>query len=34
MTKYSKGHQYLVTSEFVGGKLILSAEDITAVQTA
>jgi hypothetical protein len=33
-TTYSKGHQYLITSEFVSGELILSSEDITVVQTA
>ena len=33
-TTYSKGHQYLVTSDFVAGELILGTEDITVVQTA
>lgn len=33
-TTYHKGHQYLVTSEFVEGELILGTEDITVVQTA
>ena len=33
-TTYDKGHQYLVTSEFVDGELILGTEDITVVQTA
>lgn len=33
-TTYNKGHQYLVTSEFVDGELILGTEDITVVQTA
>ena len=33
-TIYNKGHQYLETSEFVGGELILGTEDITVVKTA
>ena len=33
-TAYSKGHQYLITSEFVGGELILGSKDINVVQTA
>ena len=33
-TTYNKGHQYLITSTFVDGELILDTEDITVVQIA
>lgn len=33
-TTYHKGHQYLITSDFIDGEVILGSEDITPVQTA